>query len=59
MEKDENKYLKISLDSYNNAIKVLNELQISAGIQNAMRLAQVGQFLSQVSIIEEEAKDGE
>ena len=56
MEKDENKYLKISLDSYNNAIKVLNELQISAGIQNAMRLAQVGQFLSQVSIIEEEVQ---
>lgn len=54
-----NKNLKISVEIYNNIVQILNELEIASGIQNATKLAQVGQLLSQVSLIDEEEKEEE
>ena len=50
---NENKLLKMTVENYNNIVKSLNELQLSPGIKNATILAQVGQLLGQVEILEE------
>jgi len=54
-----NKYIKMTAQSFDEVGRMLNDLQIASGIQNATNFVKIIQLLNQVEIKEEEIVEGE
>lgn len=50
---EKSKEIKMKIEDYNNVVKLLDSLQLREGINNATKLAQIGQLLNNIEIIQE------